>query len=76
VVLARDGHAAELPRDATIEGLGDHEAFCDGASQLELLEEEHLNDDAEREAVVLCRVGAGLQGQLLAVHHPAELFLV
>jgi len=36
-----------------------------GAPQLELLEEEKLHHD-----------GACLNGQLLAVHHPAEVFLV
>jgi hypothetical protein len=74
LVLAGDGQA-ELPR-AALQGLGGHEALGDGASQLELLEEEDLHDDSEREALVLRCVGACLQGELLALHDPAELFLL
>lgn len=51
----------------------DEEPARDRSSKAELLEEEHLNDDPEGEPLVLRGVGAGFQGELLAVDEPAEL---
>ena len=74
MLFTRDGQA-ELSR-ATLEVLGDHEALSDGATKLELLEEEYLHNDPHRETLILRRMSASLQGEFLAVHHSAKFFLL
>ena len=53
--------------------VGHEEPPGDGRAQAELLEEEHLHHHPKRQPLVLRRVRARLQRQLLAVEQPAQL---
>jgi len=46
--------------------------FRDGASDLQLLAEQDLHDEAERQALVLGSMRAGVQGEAMAVENAAQ----
>ncbi|BAS91219.1 Os04g0636550, partial [Oryza sativa Japonica Group] len=58
---------------ALVDVVGDEEPPGHRGAQPELLEEEHLHHHPQRQPLVLRRVRARLQRQLLAVHQPAQL---